>query len=217
MELFGHPFSSYCQKALVALYENDVAFDFRMLSPDAPGNGARLAALWPIGKFPVLVDAGRTVVEASIIVEHLHIHRPGPVRLLPDDPAAALDVRMLDRFFDNYVATPQQKIVFDALRPEGCKDAAGVADARAMLEKAYLWANAHMAGRSWAAGDAFTLADCSAAPHLFYAHWTHAIPAALGDLHAYRRRLMARPSFARAMDEARPWRSYFPLGAIGDD
>jgi glutathione S-transferase len=217
MEFFGHPFSSYCQKALIALYENDIAFDFRMLSPDDPDNGARFAALWPIGKFPILVDQSRTIVEASIIIEHLHVHHAGPVRLIPDNPAVAVEVRMLDRFFDNYIATPQQKIVFDALRPDGQKDAAGVADARKMLETAYAWADAHMAGREWGAGGAFSLADCSAAPQLFYAHWTHPIPARYANLHSYRARLLERPSFARAVDEARPWRQYFPLGAPDAD
>ncbi len=217
MEFFGHPFSSYCQKALIALYENDIAFDFRMLSPDEPDNGARFASLWPIGKFPILVDAGRTIVEASIIIEHLDAHHAGPVRLIPDDAAGAIEVRMLDRFFDNYVATPQQKIVFDALRPAGQKDPAGVADARKMLDTAYSWADAHMAGREWAAADAFSLADCSAAPQLFYAHWTHPIAAEHSNLLAYRARLLQRPSFARAVDEARPWRQYFPLGAPDED
>lgn len=212
LAFFGHPFSSYCQKALIALYENDTPFAFRMIAPDQPDNGARLKQLWPIGKFPLLEDRGHAVFEASIIVEYLQIHHPGPVRLIPDDPAAALEVRLLDRFFDNHVATPQQKLVFDALRPEGEKDPAGVADARAALDKAYAWLDAHMAERTWVAGDAFSLADCAAAPHLFYAHWSHPAPEGLRHVHAYRRRLLARPSFARAVDEARPWRPYFPLG-----
>jgi glutathione S-transferase len=217
LQFFGHPFSSYCQKALIALYENDIPFAFRMIDPDHADNGARLAQLWPIGKFPVLEDAGRAVFEASIIVEYLQIHHRGPVRLVPDDPAVALEVRLLDRFFDNHVATPQGKLVFDALRPEGQKDPAGVADARAALDKAYIWLDAHMAGRTWAAGDAFSLADCAAAPHLFYAHWSHPVPAEHGQVHAYRRRLLERPSFARAVEEARPWRPYFPLGGTPGD
>ncbi|MCI4592444.1 glutathione S-transferase family protein [Sphingobium sp. BYY-5] len=216
LQFFGHPFSSYCQKALIALYENDIAFTFRMIAPDHPDNGARLAELWPIGKFPVLGDQGRAVFEASIIVEHLQIHHPGPVRLIPDDPDAALEVRLLDRFFDNHVATPQQKLVVDALRPEGRKDPTGVADARAALDKAYAWLDAHMAGRTWAAGAAFSLADCAAAPHLFYAHWSHPVAPAYAHVHAYRARLLERPSFARAVEEARPWRQYFPLGGTPD-
>jgi len=121
---------------------------------------------------------------------------------------------MLDRFFDNYVSTPQQKCVLDALRPEGSRDPAGVADARAMLETAYAWLDAHMATRTWAAGDEFSLADCGAAPFLFYAQWTHAIPDAHAHVHAYRQRLLARPAFARAVDEARPYRHLFPLARI---
>ncbi|OAN52092.1 glutathione S-transferase family protein [Sphingobium sp. TCM1] len=214
LQLFGHPFSSYCQKALIAFYENDIPFTFRMLDPDHPDNGARLSELWSIGKFPVLEDDGNAVFEASIIVEHLHLHHPGPVRLIPDDPAAALEVRLLDRVFDNHVATPQQKLVLDALRPEGQKDPAGVADARAALDQAYAWLDAHMAGREWAAGDMFSLADCAAAPHLFYAHWSHPVPETMRHVRAYLRRLLERPSFARAVEEARPWRPYFPLGGM---
>jgi len=139
------------------------------------------------------------------------------VRLIPEDPKAALEVRMMDRFFDNYVSTPQQKIVFDRIRDEANRDAQGVAEARAMLETAYAWLNQRMAGREWAAGDSFSLADCGAAPFLFYADWTHPIADAFAHVRAYRRRLLARPSFARAVDEARPYRAYFPLGAPDRD
>lgn len=217
LELFGHPFSSYCQKALIALYENDIAFDFRMLGPDQPENGSIFAGLWPMAKFPVLRDGDRAVPESSIIVEYLQIHHPGPVRLIPADPAAALEARLMDRFFDNHVATPQQKLVFDAMRPEAQKDPAGVKDARAALEKAYAFLDDWLAGREWAAGDDFSLADCAAAPHLFYAHHSQPIAPRFRHLLAYRQRLLARPSFARAVDEARPWRPYFPLGAIETD
>ena len=124
---------------------------------------------------------------------------------------------MLDRVFDNYVMTPQGKCVFNAIRPEADRDPYGVAEARAMLDTAYAWLDQRMAGREWAVGEAFTLADCAAAPSLFYADWTHAIPAELKNLHAYRARLLARPSFARAVDGGRPYRSYFPLGAPDRD
>ena len=117
MRLYAHPFSSYCQKVLIALYENDTAFEFRMLAPGDERAAAEHEALWPLKRIPVLVDEGRTVVEASIIIEHLGLHHPGPVRLVPEDPRAALDVRMMDRFFDNYVMTPMQKIVLDSIRP----------------------------------------------------------------------------------------------------
>jgi glutathione S-transferase len=174
---------------------------------------AELAALWPLKRFPVLVDAGRTVVEASIIIEHLQLYHPGPVRLIPEDPRVALEVRTLDRFFDNYVSTPQGQIVFNQIRPEANRDPYGVAEARALLDRAYGWLDSVIATREWAAGSHFSLADCAAAPALFYADWTHAIDARFANVRAYRQRLLARPSFARAVDEARPYRPFFPLGA----
>ena len=213
--LYAHPFSSYCQKVLVALYENGTLFDYRSLE-DAQ-NGAELAALWPMKRFPVLVDGQRTVLEASCIIEYLQLHHPGAVRLIPADADAALDVRMLDRFFDNYVSTPQQKVVFDALCAETDRDPHGVRKARAMLETSYAWLDARMATRTWACGDEFSLADCGAAPFLFYADWTHAIEPRFANVRAYRERLLARPSFKRAVDEARPFRPYFPLGAPDRD
>lgn len=217
LQLFAHPFSSYCQKALIAFFENDIPYTLRLLSPEDPETGAEFAKLWPLGKFPLLVDGDRTIPEATIIIEYLQIHHPGPVKLIPEDPAAALEVRLLDRFFDNYVMTPQGKCVFDALRPADARDPQGVADAKAMLETSYAWLDARMAGRQWAVGETFTLADSAAAPSLFYADWTHAIPSHLTNLHAYRARLLARPSFARAVDGGRPYRHYFPLGAPDRD
>ncbi len=216
-KLYAHPFSSYSQKALVALYENATPFEFMMLDPEHPDVYAEFAALWPIRRFPLLVDDGRTVIEATSIIEYLDVRRPGPVRLLPADPEAALEVRMMDRFFDNYVSTPQQKVVFDSLRPEADRDPYGVAEARTMLETAYAWLDRRMAGRSWAAGKDFSLADCGAAPFLFYADWTHRIDTRFANVLAYRERLLARPSFARAVDEARPYRPLFPLGAPDRD
>jgi glutathione S-transferase len=213
--LYAHPFSSYCQKALIALYENATPFTFRMLDGEAAM--AELASLWPMKRFPLLVDGDRAVMEATIIIEYLGLHHPGPVRLLPDDPKAALAVRAMDRFFDNYVSTPQQKIVFDAIRAPEHRDAYGVTEARAMLDTSYTWLDDVMADREWAAGDVFTLADCAAAPALFYADWTHPIDPPFKNVQAYRRRLLARPSFARAVDEARPYRQFFPLGAPDRD
>lgn len=215
LRLYAHPFSSYCQKVLTALYENATAFDYRTL--EDPQNNAELATLWPMKRFPVLVDGAHTVLEASCIIEYLQLHYPGAVQLIPSHADAALEVRMLDRFFDNYISTPQQKIVFDRLCAEADRDPHGVAKARAMLDTAYAWLDTRMAGREWAAGETFSLADCAAAPFLFYADWTHAIPAQFPHLHAYRQRLLARPSFKRAVDEARPFRSYFPLGAPNRD
>jgi len=215
MKLYAHPFSSYCQKVLIPLYENGIAFELRLLGEEQAN--AEQAALWPLKRMPVLVDAGRTVVEATIIVEYLDLHHPGPVRMIPADPRAALDVRMMDRFFDNYVMTPMQKIVGDSLRAPEQRDPFGVGEARALLETAYAWLDGVLADREWAVGDAFSLADCAAAPSLFYADWAHPIDASHANVIAYRRRLLARPSFARAVDEARPFRPFFPLGAPDRD
>ncbi|OHB40228.1 MAG: glutathione S-transferase [Phenylobacterium sp. RIFCSPHIGHO2_01_FULL_70_10] len=215
LEFFAHPFSSYCQKALIAFYENDVPFTYRML--EEPGVGEAFAALWPMKRFPILREGERVVLEASVIIEYLQVRHPGPVKLIPEDPDLALEARMLDRIFDNYVMTPQGKFVYDSLRPADQRDALGVDEARAMLDTSYAWLDARMQGRTWAVGDAFTLADCAAAPSLFYADWTYPIPEACTALKAYRRRLLDRPSFARAVNEARPFRHYFPLGAPDRD
>jgi glutathione S-transferase len=165
----------------------------------------------------MLMDKGRSIHEASIIIEYLQVHYLGPVRLIPEQADAALEVRMLDRFFDNYISTPQQKLVFDVLRPEDKRDPYGVQEARDMLDAAYGWLDNRIKGREWAAGDSFSLADCAAAPFLFYADWSHPIGDRFPEVTAYRSRLLARPSFARAVDEARPYRHYFPLGAPDRD
>jgi glutathione S-transferase len=200
---------------LIALYENSTPFEY--LTLDDAKNGADLEALWPIKKFPVLIDQGRAILEASIIIEYLDLHHSRPVRLIPQDPRAALEVRLMDRFFDNYVMTPMQKIVGDRLRPEQDRDPYGVTEARAMLDKAYAWLDKTLAGRDWAAGAAFSLADCGAAPALFYADWAHPMGDKFPRVRDYRRKLLAQPSFARAVDEARPYRPYFPLGAPDRD
>lgn len=215
LRLYAHPFSSYCQKVLIALYENSTPFEY--LTLDDAKNGADLEALWPIKKFPLLVDEGRAILEASIIIEYLDLHHSGPVRLIPEDPRAALEVRLMDRFFDNYVMTPMQKIVGDRLRPEQDRDPYGVTEARAMLDKAYDWLDRTLADREWAAGAAFSLADCAAAPALFYTDWAHPMGEKFPRVRDYRRKLLAQPSFARAVDEARPYRPYFPLGAPDRD
>lgn len=217
LTVHGHPFSSYCQKVLIALYENGTPFTFQLLAFGDAEAVRAFAGLWPLRRMPVLVDGDRTVVESSVIIEHLGLHHPGPVRLIPEDARAALPVRTMDRVFDNYVMTPVQRIVGDALRAPDARDPQGVSDARALLDTAYRWLDEVMAGREWAAGDGFSLADCAAAPALFYADWVHPIDAAFGALRAYRRRLLARPSFARAVDEARPYRALFPLGAPDRD
>ncbi|MDN2694968.1 glutathione S-transferase family protein [Janthinobacterium sp. SUN073] len=211
--LYGHPFSSYTQKVLIALYENAIPFDFRCLAPDMPQHLQQWLERWPLRKFPLLVDGERNVAETSIIIEYLQLAHPGPLRLLPDDPMQALEARFLDRYFDLHVMAPIQHAVGAALSGDAAKAREGRAFAAEKLDLAYAWLETRLAGKTWAAGVGFTLADCAAAPSLFYADWTQPIPATLPLLRAYRARLLARPSFARAVEEARPYRHLFPLGA----
>jgi glutathione S-transferase len=217
LALYGHPFSSYTQKVLIALYENNTPFEFRGLGPDTPEHSAQWLQRWPLRKFPLLVDGERNVAETSIIIEYLQLVHPGPVRLLPADPMTALEVRFLDRFFDLHVMTPVQRAVDGALTGDETKREEGLAYATAKLELAYAWLESHLAGKTWAAGEDFTMADCAAAPSLFYADWVHPIAPAYAVLRGYRERLLARPSFVRAVDEARPYRAFFPLGAPARD
>ncbi|QGZ73049.1 glutathione S-transferase family protein [Aeromonas hydrophila] len=210
MKLYAHPFSSYSQKVLIALYENATPFEYRNL--EEPAANAELAALWPLKRFPVLLDDGRCILESSTIVAHLQAYHPGPVCLIPPGDAG-LEVHMLDRVFDNYVMTPMQKVVLDALRPVADRDRYGVAEARELLDQIYPWLDQRLEERHWIAGAGFTLADCAAAPSLFYADWAHEIPAGYGRLRAYRARLLSHPSIMRVVEEARPFRHYFPLGA----
>ncbi|MGH8833137.1 MAG: glutathione S-transferase family protein, partial [Polaromonas sp.] len=173
LTLYGHPFSSYTQKALIALYENGTPFEFRCLGPDTPQHSAEWLRRWPLRKFPLLVDGERDVVETSVIIEYLQLVYPGPMRLLPTDPMAALEVRFLDRFFDLHVMNAVQHAVNGALTGIPVKRQEGLAFAASKLELAYAWLEGHLAGRAWAAGGDFTMADCAAAPSLFYADWTH--------------------------------------------
>lgn len=215
--VYGHLFSSYTWKVLIALYENATPFEFRAVSPDNPENIAEWMRRWPLRKFPLLVDGDRQVAETSVIIEYLQLKHPGPVRLLPADPLAALDVRFLDRVFDLHVMDAAQHAVNGALTGDPTKRSDGMAMAVEKLDRVYAWLEGALAGRQWAAGDDFTLADCAAAPSLFYADWTHPIPDTCPTLRAYRSRLLARPSVARAVDDARPFRPLFPLGAPDRD
>ena len=217
LALYGHPFSSYTQKVLIALYENATPFEFRCIGPETPEHSADWLRRWPIGKFPLLLDGERQVVESSIIIEYLQLTHPGPTRLLPTDPVAALDVRFLDRFFDLHIMDAMQIAVDSALGRLPMSREQGLGIASEKLERAYAWLEGHPSGKRWAAGDDFTLADCAASPSLFYADWTHRISEDYPLLRAYRERLLARPSFARAVEEARPFRHYFPLGAPDQD
>jgi glutathione S-transferase len=208
--LYTHPLSSYCWKVLIPLYENGISFEFRQLDQDHPENWAEFAALWPLAKMPLLVDDGRAVAESSVIIEYLGLHHPGPAPMLPADAGVALEVRLLDRVFDHYVMAPVQKIVFDRIRPAEARNPADQADARALLDKAYGWLEHRLAGRAWAAGDAFSLADCAAAPSLHYADKVHEFRRRFPVLAACLDRLAARPSFARVLKEAEPYAQMFP-------
>jgi glutathione S-transferase len=215
LTLYAHPFASYCWKTLIALYENGTPFTYRLVE-DAAG-WAELESLWPIKKFPLLRDGESTIVESSIIVEYLMHRYPGTARLIPVIDDAALQVRFMDRFFDNYVMSPMQAVVSDRLRTHAESDPKGVSDARKMLDIAYGWLERRLTRGAWAAGSMFTLADCSAAPALFYADWVHPIGERFPGVLAYRARVLARPSVARVVDEARPFRKLFPLGAPDRD
>lgn len=215
LTLYAHPFSSYSQKVLMALWENDTPFACRHM--EYPGAAEDLARLWPIRKFPVLVDGDRMIIETSIIIEHLDLHHRGEIRFLPDDPAAALEVRLLDRVFDLHVMNAMQGAVNESLRKSPDRLDEAKARSAELLEAAYGWLEQRLDGREWAAGEHFSLADCAAAPSLFYADWVHIIGDSFPRLRAYRTRLLARPSFARAVEEGRKYRHYFPLGAPDRD
>jgi glutathione S-transferase len=210
--LHAHPLSSYCWKVLIALYEKEVDFELHQLDLGDPDARAAFAALWPMAKMPVLEDRGRGAVvpETSIIVDYLDAHHPGAIRLVPEGSEAARDVRLWDRIFDLYVQTPMQKIVADRLRPADRKDSFGVEEARVSLATALDMIEREVAGRAWARGDAFTLADCAASPALFYADKVMPLAGRWPETLALLERLKARPSFARVLAEAEPWFKYFP-------
>lgn len=216
LEFFGHPFSSYTQKVLIALWSDETPFEYRLLDQDHPENFEMLRRHSPFGLFPLLLDDGRPIIETTCIIEHLQAHHSGPNRWIPDGELGRR-VRFLDRFFDLYVMSNMQVPVADKLRPEGTQDPYGVSKAREQLHVAYDWLEANLSEGPWAAGEQFTLADCAAAPSLFYADWVERIGPKCPKLEAYRSRLLAHPVVARAVDEGRPYRSFFPLGAPDRD
>lgn len=209
LTLYYHPLASFCHKVLIALYENGTAFERRLIDLGNAADRADLQAVFPMCKFPVIRDdaRGRTVPESTTIIEYLDRYFPGEHRLIPADWDEAMQVRLWDRLFDNYVHAPMQQIVADRLqRANG--DLTGV---RATLATAYEMIDRHMASRSWVGGDAFSLADCAAAPALFYAATVQPVPDGLGHLGAYFERLMERPSCKRVVDEAKPYFSMYPF------
>lgn len=211
VQVYGHPFASFYWKVLIALYERDVPFEFLMVDPEHPENTETVRRLAPTGQFPVLVDGDRTVIESAAIIEYLDLHHGRAPPMVPADPRAAIEARQMDSVFDDYVMAPLTRMVLNALREEAKRDPRVNTEAKATLDKSYAWLNRWMAGRRWAANDVFGIADCAAAPALFYAHWGHPIPESQTSLREYRARLLARPSISRVVDEARPWRALFPL------
>lgn len=209
--LHYHPLSSYCWKVLIALYEKALPFELRMVDLGDAAARAAYAQLWPTAKIPLLQDGDSCIPETSIQIEHLDLHHAGKARMLPGDPAAQLQIRLWDRVFDNYVMSALQHAVGYYLRPEGQRDPLALQTARAQLDMAYGLIEARLPGGGWAVGDAFTLADCAAAPSLFYAAIFHPIPDDHPRLSAYFERLLARPSVARCIADARPYLSHFPL------
>jgi glutathione S-transferase len=214
LTLHFHPLSSFCWKALIALYENDTPFTRNLVNLGDPAERAALLKLWPVGKFPVLADGGRqaTVPESSIIIEYLDRHYPGRTRFLPLDPDLALQTRLRDRFLDLYVHLPMQKAIGDRLRPDGAKDPHGVAEARARLRASYAMIEQQVSAGGWAMGGDFSLADCAAAPCLFYGNRVEPF-GEFKNVSAYLDRLQARPSFARVLKEAEPYFHMFPTEA----
>ncbi len=212
LTLYLHPLAAFCHKVLIALYENDIPFTAEIVDFGDPGSAAAHRKRWPIGKIPVLRDSARdrTLPETTIIIEYLQRHYPGPVPLLPPDPEAALQARLWDRIFDLYVAAPMQRIVAERFRPEAARNASDVADAHAMLDTAYAMIETQLAADRWAIGEAFTLADCAAAPGLFFASIVHPFAPNQTHLHAYFERLLERPSVRRTLTEAQPYFSIFP-------
>ncbi|HEY6483538.1 MAG TPA: glutathione S-transferase family protein [Steroidobacteraceae bacterium] len=211
LKLYMHPLSSYSQKVVIALYENETPFQAMRL--DDPAIAQEFKALWPMARFPLLRDEGRDriVAESSIIIEYLALHYPGKVKLIPDAPDLSRETRLQDRFFDLYVHTPVQRVVADRRRPQAKRDPLGMQEVRTIYRTALQMVESAMAAKTWAIGEDFTLADCAAAPALFYANIF------FGPLHpsqpnagAYLERLMARPSYARALQEAKPYMHLLP-------
>ena len=213
LQLYFHPLASFCHKALIALYENRIAFEPIIVDLGDEKSTAAFRKVWPMAKLPVLRDEARDriVAESTVIIEYLDAYYPGGTRFVPSDPDRAWQTRLWDRFYDHYIQEPMQKIVTDQLRPAGKNDIHGVEQAKTQLLDAYKVAEPMMQSKTWAMGDGFTLADCSAAPALFYANTVMPFGHTERNLSAYLDRLMARPSFARVLEEAQPYFALFPM------
>lgn len=212
LTLYLHPLSSYCWKALIALYESDTSFERHVVDLGNETARADFLKIWPIGKFPVLRDEarGQTIPESTIVIEYLMQYYPGRARLIPADADRAREARLRDRFYDLYVHEPMQRIVGDRLRPADKKDPYGVERARAQLRTSYGLIDEWMATQPWAVGDEFTMADCAASPALYYANKVLSFGEAHPNVAAYLARLMQRPAFARVIEEAQPYFHMFP-------
>ena len=213
--LFAHPFSSYCWKAMIALHEKALPYALELV--ESPEAMAALRRYWPLGKFPVLVEDDVPVIESTTIIEYLDMRHYDRAPLIPANPVDALDVRFMDRLFDNHVMTPMNEIVQAHLANGQAPDRERIGKAEAALDAIYAWLETRLAGRTWASSHGFSLADCAAAPALFYADWVRPIGVEQPTLRAYRARLNARPSVARCIEDARPYRGYFPPGAPDRD
>ena len=215
LALYGHPFSSYTWKALIPLYANVTPFDFRIVDPDHPENVEVVQSAGPHGKFPVLADGEHLIFEATSIIEYLALHYPGPEMLIPSDPDAAIGTRMLDRVFDNYVMNTMQVIVDEYIRDANNPDPALLAAVREKLTRTYGWLESWL--QFYPAMGQITLIECAAAPSLFYADWVHPIGDEFPRLKRWRAHLLALPAVKRCVDDARPYRVFFPLGAPDRD
>lgn len=216
LEIYGHPFAAFCWKVYIAARERGVDYTPKMVDADHPENTAFCAKAAPTGQFPILVDGDRTVIETAAIIEYLDLNFGDAPSMVPSDPRDAIEARQMDCVFDDYVAGPMSRLVFFAFRPDGKKDPTGEEEAKSILDRTYGWLNRWMDGRAWAACDCFGIADCAAAPALFYAHWAHPIPNDHSALHAYRKRLLERSSIAATVEDARYFRENFPFYGVRD-
>jgi len=213
--LYGHPFSSYTWKARIALLAVEAEHEFRIVDAENPDNVEVVQSAGPVGKFPVLQDGENLLFEATTIIEYLSLHHGGTQILIPGDPDAAIGMRMLDRVFDNYVMEPMSAIVGEYIRGAGTPDEARVQEHKDRLERSYGWLESWL--RYYPPLDHVTLIECSAAPSLFYADWVHPIGDAYPRLRRWRAHLLSLPAVAACVEEARPYRGYFPPGAPDRD